>query len=139
VGVDDNFFDLGGHSLAATRVLAQVQQLWQLDVPLKDFFKRPTLASLAELVEQRSLAPAAHELARLDPSTLRARLEGLPDEQIDALLVELLGTNAQSPALASGGAGVTAPHHDQALLTQIDELSDESVDALLTELMEATV
>ena len=47
VGVNDNFFDLGGHSLLATQVVSRVRDSFQVKVPLKDFFARPTIAELA--------------------------------------------------------------------------------------------
>jgi amino acid adenylation domain-containing protein/thioester reductase-like protein len=50
VGVDDNFFDLGGHSLTAARVIFQLRRIFDVDVPLSELFKRPTAASLAEAV-----------------------------------------------------------------------------------------
>ena len=50
VGVNDNFFDLGGHSLAATRLLSRVRNHFQVDVTMRSFFDRPTLGGLAELI-----------------------------------------------------------------------------------------
>jgi acyl carrier protein len=47
VGVNDNFFDLGGHSLTATRVVSQVIKTFQLDLPVKSLFDSPTVAEIA--------------------------------------------------------------------------------------------
>lgn len=47
---DDNFFDAGGNSLAAMRLLSRVRQSCGASVAVADFFARPTLASLARLV-----------------------------------------------------------------------------------------
>jgi acyl carrier protein len=53
VGVDSNFFEIGGNSLLATQVVAQLRQIFGMDVPLRDFLKTPTVdglvATLAEL------------------------------------------------------------------------------------------
>ncbi|GAA6169339.1 amino acid adenylation domain-containing protein [Sessilibacter corallicola] len=46
IGMNDNFFQLGGHSLKATRVITQIKQQLELDVPLKLFFTAQTPADL---------------------------------------------------------------------------------------------
>ncbi len=51
-GAHDSFFDRGGHSLLAVRLLARIRQTFDVETPLKDFLEEPTLARLARLVEQ---------------------------------------------------------------------------------------
>ena len=46
----DDFFDLGGHSLQATRVIAHIKERCGVDLPLKAFFEAPQLADLADRV-----------------------------------------------------------------------------------------
>ncbi|WP_218081856.1 non-ribosomal peptide synthetase [Anthocerotibacter panamensis] len=50
VGIQDNFFHLGGHSLLATQVISRVREIFSLDLPLHQFFTRPTVADLAQYV-----------------------------------------------------------------------------------------
>jgi amino acid adenylation domain-containing protein len=50
-GVDDNFFDLGGHSFSAARMMATLQSTFGVDVALRNLFERPTIAGLAEVVD----------------------------------------------------------------------------------------
>ncbi len=51
IGIHDNFFSLGGHSLLVTRVNARISSELQVDLPLRKLFKAPTIAELACEIE----------------------------------------------------------------------------------------
>ncbi|MGV3388770.1 phosphopantetheine-binding protein, partial [Streptococcus agalactiae] len=65
VGVHDQFFEIGGHSLAGMKLLALIQKTFGVQLTLKDLFTSPTAAGLAQLIEgaerkaAESIAPAA--------------------------------------------------------------------------------
>ncbi|MGP1375916.1 MAG: amino acid adenylation domain-containing protein [Almyronema sp.] len=53
VGVNDNFFDLGGHSLRLVQVQSQLQHHLAVELPLLDLFRYPTVASLAAFLSRQ--------------------------------------------------------------------------------------
>ncbi len=53
VGVDDDFFALGGHSLIAVRLFAMVKKAFRVDFPISVLFEAPTIAACAALIEDQ--------------------------------------------------------------------------------------
>ncbi|PPT09099.1 Malonyl CoA-acyl carrier protein transacylase [Geitlerinema sp. FC II] len=53
IGIYDNFFDLGGHSLRAIQLVTQIRDVFQVDLMLQSFFEAPTIEGLARCVEAR--------------------------------------------------------------------------------------
>ncbi len=72
VGLNDNFFDLGGHSLLLIRAHRLLEDRLHLAVPLVHLFKYPTVGSLARWIEQGG-AQAAPSSAAGDERALRQR------------------------------------------------------------------
>jgi acyl carrier protein len=55
VGVTDNFFHLGGHSLRATQMYSRINNIFQIDFPLRVLFEKPTLELFAAAIEESVL------------------------------------------------------------------------------------
>ncbi|RIU88107.1 condensation domain-containing protein, partial [Oceanobacillus picturae] len=51
VGINDSFFDLGGHSLKATVVISKIHKELKRELPLKELFQSPTIKELSKFIE----------------------------------------------------------------------------------------
>lgn len=83
VGVNDDFFDLGGQSLAASQVTSRVIKSFQLDLPVRALFEAPTVAEMAAVITQSQ----ARNLAGEDLDRILTELEALSDEEARELAV----------------------------------------------------
>ncbi len=64
VGVEDSFFDLGGHSLIAVRLFAMIRKAFRVDFPISVLFEAPTIAAVAALIADRiGAAPGTGQAA----------------------------------------------------------------------------
>ncbi|HLP60630.1 MAG TPA: amino acid adenylation domain-containing protein [Candidatus Deferrimicrobium sp.] len=64
MGIDDNFFDLGGHSLNATLLTARMHKVFNVKIPLKEFFQRGCIREVAEFLK----GAAREEYIRIEPA-----------------------------------------------------------------------
>jgi amino acid adenylation domain-containing protein len=53
VGIHESFFDLGGHSILAVRLMAQIRSTFGVQLPLHHIFRTPTISGLALLIESK--------------------------------------------------------------------------------------
>jgi acyl carrier protein len=59
VGVHDNFFRLGGHSLSATQVVSRMRNAFAVEVRLRQIFESPTVAEMAALIAENKVKRAS--------------------------------------------------------------------------------
>ncbi|MEF7613139.1 amino acid adenylation domain-containing protein [Aquincola sp. MAHUQ-54] len=99
VGMDDDFFALGGQSLAALQLLTRLQQAFALPLTLGDLLGALTPAAQAALIDGRlaARAGAPAEAAPLQAASAPAAVPdvaALADDEVDAMLAQLLAEEA---------------------------------------------
>ncbi len=68
VGIHDNFFDLGGYSLLATRLFALIEARTGQRIPVSTLFQAPTIAELAVVLRDQDVAAEGDSLVPIQPS-----------------------------------------------------------------------
>jgi acyl carrier protein len=56
IGVDDNFFDQGGHSLSAMQAITRMRETFGVEVQVRAMFDMPTIAEMAAHIEALGIA-----------------------------------------------------------------------------------
>lgn len=77
VGRHDHFFDLGGNSLMAARLFARLQQRFDVQLPLREVYSRPTIAALAEAIVNHRAETDADDIGNL-----LGQLDALSDDEV---------------------------------------------------------
>ncbi len=94
IGINDNFFNLGGHSLLVTEALLHIKKTFNINLSIKRFFDEPTISQLAKLIDHED-NNAIDELDTLTflkdavlPKDMQIRPISLPKKKIsDAVLL----------------------------------------------------
>ncbi|MEI2579454.1 amino acid adenylation domain-containing protein [Scytonema sp. PRP1] len=101
VGVQDNFFDLGGHSLLVPYLIAQIKEQFGKDLPLITLFQNPTIEQLASIVQNDSV-------------------QNDSDSSSGSPLVAIQANGSKQPFFCVPGAGVY-PFYLYNLATYLDQ------------------
>ncbi|HVF90034.1 MAG TPA: amino acid adenylation domain-containing protein [Blastocatellia bacterium] len=120
VGVHDDFFDLGGHSLIAARIITRLREAFKIELPLRAIFERPTVAGLAESI---LAAMASSENLSIQPIERVSRAEDLP---LSFAQERLWFLDQMSPGSSlynvTGAVRISGPLHIEALSRSFDEV-----------------
>ncbi len=82
VGIYDNFFQLGGDSILATRIVNQVREVMNIELSFLFFFQEATVAIMADLINEKQ----AEMIEDSEMSAMLEELESLSDTQAETLL-----------------------------------------------------
>jgi len=78
VGIRDDFFRLGGHSLKATQLVSRIRRDMKIDVPLREVFAEPTIEHLAKFMERA-------DTADFEPITREEAVRPASEAEMEAL------------------------------------------------------
>jgi aspartate racemase len=67
IGIEDNFFALGGNSLMAVRLFTEIEKTYAQHLPLSILLQKPTIAELAQIFEQQESPSAWQSLVMIQP------------------------------------------------------------------------
>ena len=74
IGVTDNFFDIGGHSLLAVRLVSRISALFNRELPVAAVFQYPTIEQLASLLRQTASGGTQSPVVAIRPYGTRTPL-----------------------------------------------------------------
>jgi acyl carrier protein len=78
VGIEDDFFELGGASVVATQIVSRLRQMFQMDLPAILLFDTPTVEKLACYMIEHEAQPGLTERT----ATLLQRIDGMSEEEV---------------------------------------------------------
>jgi amino acid adenylation domain-containing protein len=120
IGVRDNFFDLGGHSLLGLHLFSQIEEVWHQGLPLATLFQAPTVEELADLLRQEGAVAPWRSLVPLQPHGVRC-----PFFMVSPGAVLFIAELARHLAPDQPVYGLQAPglEGDQSPLTRVEDLA----------------
>ncbi len=81
IGTEHNFFDLGGHSLNASQIVTRIKQLFDIDMPMRVVFEKPSIKQQAEWI----LSTQFEALDDAEQAELLDELAQLSDDELGFL------------------------------------------------------
>ncbi|MDI3465818.1 MAG: polyketide synthase module [Nitrospira sp.] len=91
VGIHDNFFDLGGHSLKAAQLFYLIEQVYGRHLPLATLFHAPTIAGLTSVLAQEHWTPPWQSLVAMQPNGSAVPIFLIPGVMGNVLWLAQLG------------------------------------------------
>jgi amino acid adenylation domain-containing protein len=97
VGQNDNFFDLGGHSLLMTQVHLKLKEVINTDITMLDMFKYPTVSSLAKFLGGGKEEESTLETGLLSAAARRKSFDREGNKEVAVIGIALRFPGADSP------------------------------------------
>jgi len=82
IGVNDNFFEVGGDSMLSASLIANMREAFEVDIPLRYLFEAPTVSAMCMLIlNDESISEIVKQNAELI-----TQLDSMSDDEVEALL-----------------------------------------------------
>src|SRR5277367_6675209 len=78
IGIEDDFFELGGDSVLATQIVSRLREMFRMDLPLIVLFDAPTIEKLAQYI----IANEAQTGLADKTAIVLKRIEGMTEEEV---------------------------------------------------------
>ena len=121
VSVEENFFNLGGHSLATIQIISRIRETLKIDLPLQYLFTEPTIAGLTKIINQ--LLQTADHITPIDDFYVDAIL----DYSIKPQNLPQQSTNQLQHIFLTGATGFLGVH----LLHELLEKTSANIHCLV--------
>jgi amino acid adenylation domain-containing protein len=133
VGIRDNFFEIGGHSLLAVRLMSEIEKAFAQKIPLVSLFRNATIESLAQVLRQESPVTDWPMLVEIQTGDTRPPLFCVSMPNVNALgyvaLARHLGTDQPVFGLQAQYPEDLQGEHSQ---TAVDDLATEYLEVVRT-------
>jgi amino acid adenylation domain-containing protein len=131
VGVQDNFFEIGGHSLLAVHLMAKIQQQLGKNLPLATLLHNPTVEQMASIINQKAVTTPWSPLVAIQPNGSKRPFFCVPGSATDVIefyhLARHLDPEQPFYGLQPRGLdGEMEPH------TRIEEMASCYIEAIRT-------
>jgi amino acid adenylation domain-containing protein len=103
IGIHDNFFDLGGHSLSGIQLLGRVEERFGRSLEYKQLFVGPTVAQMAKLLEPATALVRAEHLLPIQPKGDRPPIFCIHGDEANVFLPKYLGEDQPFYAISHQG------------------------------------
>ncbi|MGH7773246.1 MAG: amino acid adenylation domain-containing protein, partial [Candidatus Binatia bacterium] len=118
VGVRDNFFDLGGHSLLGVRLFTQIETIFGKHLPLATLFQAPTVEQLANILRQEGWSAPWSSLVPIQPGGSKPPFFWVHGDSSDVFLPRYLGPDQPLYGLVH-----QSQDGKRALYTRVEEIA----------------
>ncbi|SEN57014.1 amino acid adenylation domain-containing protein [bacterium A37T11] len=130
VKLTDDFFDLGGHSLAAVRIMVAIEKELGIKLPISALFENPTIQKLASLLDNDSNTSSWNSLVKIKPNGSKIAIYLIHGGGLNVLNFQSMAKymDSEQPVYGMQALGLNG---ETKLFSTIEEISKIYVDEII--------